>query len=81
MPAFASAYRDAVEQAANAQTDVQGRRARRTAILAGRERDQAVEELPTVLYPKPDKKRERRKRAHMKLRPRPIVRSDSHHRR
>jgi len=54
MPAFAVAYRDAVEQAANAQTDVQGRR--RTAVLAGRERDQAVEELPTVQYPQPDAK-------------------------
>lgn len=54
MLAFAAAYRDAVEQAANAQTDVQGRK--RTAVLAGRERDQAVEELPTVLNPQPDAK-------------------------
>src|SRR5713101_2400242 len=57
MLAFAAAYRDAVEQAANAQTDVQGRQSpARTVILAGRERDQAVEELPTILYPKPGAK-------------------------
>jgi serine/threonine protein kinase len=54
MLAFAAAYRDAVEQAANAQTDVQGRK--RTAILAGRGRNQAIEELPTVHYPLPDSK-------------------------
>ena len=54
MLAFAAAYRDAVEQAANAQTDVQGRK--RTSVLAGREREQAVEELPTVQYPQPDTK-------------------------
>ncbi len=51
MLAFAAAYRDAVELAANAQTDVQGRR--RTAALAGRGRDQTVEELPTMQYPQP----------------------------
>ena len=50
MLAFASAYRDAVELAANAQTDAQGRK--RTAVLAGRGRDQAVEELPTIQYPR-----------------------------
>ena len=57
MLAFAVAYRDAVEQAANAQTDVQGRQSpARTLILAGREGDQAVEELPTILYAKPGAK-------------------------
>ncbi|HKV59654.1 MAG TPA: serine/threonine-protein kinase, partial [Ktedonobacteraceae bacterium] len=54
MLAFAAAYRDAIEQAANAQTDVQGRK--RTAVLAGRERDQAVEELPTILQAQPNAK-------------------------
>ncbi len=54
MLAFAAAYRGAVEQAANAQTDVQGRQ--RTAMLAGRERDQAIEELPTVQYSQSDTK-------------------------
>ena len=54
MLAFAAAYRDAVEQAANAQTDVQGRK--RTAVLAGREQDHAVEELPTALNQQPGAK-------------------------
>src|SRR5579859_7101013 len=54
MLAFAAAYRDAVEQAANAQTDVQGRK--RTVVLAARERDQAAEELPTIQHPQPDTK-------------------------
>lgn len=54
MLAFAAAYRDAVEQAANAQTDVQGRK--RTSVLAGRERDQVVEELPTIQYSQSDTK-------------------------
>jgi hypothetical protein len=54
MVAFAAAYREAVEQAANAQTDVQG--SRRTVVLAARERDQALEELPTIQHPQPDTK-------------------------
>ena len=49
MLTFAAAYRDAVEQAANAQTDVQGRR--RTIVLAARASEQAVEELPTIQCP------------------------------
>ncbi len=54
MLAFAAGYRDAVELAANAQTDAQGRK--RTAVLAGRGRDQAVEELSTIQYPQLDAK-------------------------
>ena len=54
MLAFAAAYRDAAEQAANAQTDVQGRQ--RTVVLAAIEREQAVEELPTVQHPSTDVK-------------------------
>src|SRR5579859_938414 len=51
MLAFAAAYRDAVEQAANAQTDVQGRR--HTVVLV-------AEELPTIQHPQSDAKAARK---------------------
>ncbi|GAC1567064.1 MAG: hypothetical protein NVS3B14_11940 [Ktedonobacteraceae bacterium] len=48
MLAFAAAYRDAVELAANVQTDAQG--GKPTIMLASRAGDRAVEELPTAIH-------------------------------